>query len=124
VGNDDHELVVTPSGELNPASRRLRERVAATMPENARLVHVEHDAMQEAEGLAADGRPWALVLEVRHLDMFEKASLAGAYTMSVLDDRTGDLVVVPPSTPRAVETLLAADWLSAQHVVLTPRQRA
>ena len=64
------------------------------------------------------------MLEIGPLDMFEKASLAKAFTMSVLDDRAGDLVVVPPAAPRAVAALLAADWLCAQHAVLTPRPRA
>jgi FkbM family methyltransferase len=81
----------------------------------------EHDVLRGASELLGSGRPWAMMLEILHMDAFEKARLANEFSMSVLDDRTGELVAVPPTTPGAVSELLTAGWIYPQDAVLTAR---
>lgn len=84
----------------------------------------EFDVLDGARSLTSSSRPWAIMLEVLHMDAFEKARLATGYTMRVMDRRSGDLVVVPPATPQRVGELLDSAWLHSQDVVLTAREAA
>lgn len=67
-------------------------------------------------------RTWAVMLEILHMDAFEKARLASEFTMRVMDRRTSDLVVVPPASPQRVEELIDAGWVHPQDAVLTARR--
>lgn len=84
----------------------------------------EFEVLAGAQELTASSRPWAIMLEVLHMDPFEKAGLAADYTMRVMDRRTGDLVVVPPASVRLVSELLDSDWLHSQDAILTTREAA
>lgn len=80
----------------------------------------------EFEVLAGAGevlsdRPWAVMVEVLHMDPFEKARLAEDYVMRVLDVRTEELLVVPPASADLVAGLLDASWLHSQDVLLSAR---
>ena len=83
----------------------------------------ELDVLEGARRLLS-GRPWAVMVEVLHLDLFEQAELAATCTMRVMDLRTGDLVVVPPASPHRVAELLGSGWVHGQDVVLTARDAA
>ena len=78
------------------------------------------DVLTEAGSLLAE-RPWAVVVEVLHLDRFERARLANDCTMRAMDRRTGDLLVVPPASAQLVDELLDAEWVHSQDVLLTAR---
>lgn len=80
----------------------------------------ELDVLAGAGEVLAD-RPWAVMLEILHMDSFEKARLAHDFTMRVMDRRTGDLVVVPPGSPQRVAELIDAGWTHSQDAVLTER---
>ncbi|RYB96104.1 hypothetical protein EUA06_00500 [Nocardioides glacieisoli] len=84
----------------------------------------EFDVLAGARSLTAGSRAWAIIIEVLHMDPFEKARLATDYTMRVMDRRTGDLVVVPPASPQRVAELLDSAWLHSQDAVLTARDAA
>jgi FkbM family methyltransferase len=84
----------------------------------------EFDVLGGARSLRASPSGWAIMLEVLHMDPFEKARLATDYTMRVMDRRTGDLVVVPPASPQRVAELLDSAWLHSQDAVLTARDAA
>lgn len=84
----------------------------------------EFDVLAGARSLTTSPRPWAIMLEVLHMDPFEKARLAAYYRMQVMDRRTGELVVVPPASPDRVAQLLDGDWLHSQDAVLTARRAA
>ena len=84
----------------------------------------EFDVLDGARSLTTSTRTWAIMLEVLHMDPFEKARLAADYTMRMMDRRTGDLVVVPPASPQLVAELLAGEWLHSQDAILTAREAA
>ncbi|GAB3037063.1 hypothetical protein GCM10011376_31950 [Nocardioides flavus (ex Wang et al. 2016)] len=84
----------------------------------------EFDVLEGARALTASSRPWAIMMEVLHMDPFEKARLAADYRMHVMDRRTGDLVVVPPASADVLTELLAGEWLHSQDAVLTSREAA
>jgi FkbM family methyltransferase len=84
----------------------------------------EFDVLAGARSLVRRRAPWAIMVEVLHMDGFEKASLAEEFTMRALDRRTGELVTIPPVSARRVDELLDGGWLHGQDVVLTARVAA
>lgn len=84
----------------------------------------ELDVLEGARELVSSTRPWAIMAEVLHMDMFERAHLARTFTMRVMDRRTGDLVTVPPASPQRVAELLDSGWVHGQDAVLTQRSAA
>ncbi|WP_231249810.1 FkbM family methyltransferase [Nocardioides furvisabuli] len=81
----------------------------------------EFDVLAGAQSLRQRAAPWAILVEVLHMDGFEKAYLAEEYTMRALDHRVGELVTIPPVSARRVDELLSGGWLHGQDVVLTKR---
>jgi FkbM family methyltransferase len=81
----------------------------------------EFDVLAGARSLRRRAAPWAILVEVLHMNGFEKAYLAEEYTMRALDRRAGKLVTIPPVSARRVDELLSGGWLHAQDVVLTTR---
>lgn len=81
----------------------------------------EFDVLAGALSLTRRAAPWAILVEVLHMDGFEKARLAADYTMRALDRRAGQLVTIPPVSARRVDELLSGGWLHGQDVVLTAR---
>lgn len=84
----------------------------------------EFDVLAGARELIRRQAPWAIMMEVLHMDGFEKARLAEEFTMRALDRRTGDFVTIPPVSARRVDELLGGGWLHGQDVVLTVRDAA
>ena len=82
----------------------------------------EFDVLEGARSVLSRRRRWAVMLEVLHMDGFEKARLADEFVMRVLDLRTGELVTVPPASARRVEELLGSGWVHPQDAVLTPKE--
>jgi FkbM family methyltransferase len=81
----------------------------------------ELDVLAGANALLKGPRAWALMLEVLHMDPYERARLAHDFTMRLLDRRRRELVVVPPVSPQRLTALLDAGWLHGQDAVLTAR---
>jgi FkbM family methyltransferase len=81
----------------------------------------EMEVLRGAGGLLDGDRRWAVMIEILHMDAFEVAQLARTYTMRAMDRRTGDLILVPPGSPRRVAELIGAGWLHPQDAVLTAK---
>jgi len=116
------ESVTVPMSTLDSELEDLAE--AASVCIKVDVEGGEFAVLAGAERLLSATRPWVVMLEILHMDPFEVASLAATYTMRVLDRRTGELVVVPPATPRWVSELLDAGWLYPQDALLTTREAA
>jgi FkbM family methyltransferase len=119
----DHHLspVVVPVRTLD-SELRLEESDSVCVKVD--VEGAEFDVLEGARALTESSRTWAIMLEVLHMDPFEKARLAADFRMRVMDRRTGDLLVVPPASPQAVAGLLGVDWLHSQDAVLTARTAA
>ena len=84
----------------------------------------ELEVLAGARTLVASHSPWVIMVEILHMDAFEKARLAREFVMRVMDRRTGELVTVPPASPQSVSALLDAGWCHSQDAVLTARDTA
>ncbi len=119
----DHH-VETVTVPVVPLDAELRLTDADSVCVKVDVEGGELDVLEGARRLVTSSRPWAVMVEVLHLDLFEKAELASAYTMRVMDRRTGDLLVVPPASPQRVSELLGSGWVHGQDAVLTARDAA
>lgn len=116
----DHRLdsVVVP---VRPLDQELALDKDSSVCVKVDVEGAEFDVLKGAHGLLESGRRWAIMVEVLHMDAFEKAQLAHEFTMRVMDRRTGNLIVVPPASAHRVSDLLQSGWVYPQDALLTAR---
>lgn len=120
------DMVSVPVRTLDSELRDVLDRAVdgASICIKVDVEGAEFDFLGGARDLTSSSRDWLVMVEILHMDAFEKAELAGDYTMRVMDTRTGELVVVPPASAQLVDELLASSWLHSQDAVLTRREVA
>jgi FkbM family methyltransferase len=101
----------------------LDEVVAGTTSWCAKIdVEGHEDAVLRGgrESLAGDG-PWAMLLEILHMNPFDVVDIARTHPTYLLDRRTHDLIRVPIGPPDMLTRMTGSGWIYPQDALVVSR---